>query len=106
MTLSDIVQRLYRGQPTKTLFHYTSLSGMEGIVRDRFLRAGEIRYLNDESELLHFTHWLDGAAVKRQPPESTKVLSQFQAWYTQRLIGEGPMVFVGCFTENGNLLSQ
>src|SRR5262249_51767829 len=58
----------------------------------------------DANELGQFTDWL-----KRPEPTDTSaeatVRRQFRGWVENRL-KEGPLLFLGCFTEQGNLLSQ
>jgi len=105
--LNEVVSRLYSEQPQKTLYHYTSLNALMGIVAHRNFWVSEIRYLNDAEELRHFGTWLESEIARRlqQPNGQQKVLTQFREWLRQRL-NYGPMLFVGCFTENGSLLSQ
>lgn len=103
--LKTIDAELYRPGPDKTLYHYTSLSGMLGIAEDKTLRATEIQYVNDAAELGHFGELLNNAMIQRAGGSPSKVLSQFREWLSDRLT-DGHMVFVGCFTEQGNLLSQ
>ena len=105
--IDDIVGQLYTEQPQKTLFHYASLSGLMGIVEHQKFWVTDIRYLNDAEELRHLGEWLNHEISKRlqESNGSNKVLSQFREWLRTRL-NYGPMLFVGCFTENGNLLSQ
>jgi hypothetical protein len=78
-----------------------------GIVEQRKIWVSDIRYLNDAAELGHIGSWLDAEISKRIEKLSpqTNVLLQFRDWFRDRLT-HGHMVFVGCFTENGNLLSQ
>lgn len=103
----ETVSLLYSIQPNSTLYHYTSLSGLMGMVEKRNFWASDIRYLNDSEELNHIESWLYGEIIERLQQSNTfqKVLLQFHEWLRERL-NYGPMVFVGCFTENGNLLSQ
>jgi len=105
--LHETLSSLYSSQPSSTLYHYTSLSGMMGIVEKRNFWASDIRYLNDSEELTHIESWLQGEIIERVQQSNTfqEVLMQFREWLRERL-NYGPMVFVGCFTENGNLLSQ
>lgn len=107
LMLHDIARQLYAAKPQKTLYHYTSLSGLMGIVENRKFWVSDIRYLNDAEELRHTGAWLDKEIALRleESGREQKVLKQFREWLPERL-DCGPMLFVGCFTENGNLLSQ
>ena len=50
--MDTIVSELYEKNPTRTLYHYTSIGGLQGIVESRGIWATEIRYLNDAKELV------------------------------------------------------
>ena len=106
--LHETVRQLYSDQPQRTLYHYTSLIGLMGIVEQCNFWVSDIRYLNDSEELKHLGRWLDGAAGRREQSQGPqKVLTQFREWLRHRLLVDfGPTLFVGSFTENGNLLSQ
>lgn len=105
--LLGTVSQLYSEEPKRTLYHYTSLTGLMGIVEHRNFWVSDIRYLNDAEELRHLGTWLNVEISRRleQSNGPQKVLTQFREWLRDRL-NFGPMLFVGCFTENGNLLSQ
>jgi hypothetical protein len=81
---------------------------MMGIVEQRSFWVSDIRYLNDSEELRHLGRWLNGTAGRREQTEGPqKVLTQFREWLRHRLLIDfGPTLFVGSFTERGNLLSQ
>lgn len=53
----SVFQHLKRGHYMKntpdTLYHYTSIHGLEGIIDDGKIRATNIFYLNDQSEFYH-----------------------------------------------------
>ncbi|MGN6365835.1 DUF2971 domain-containing protein [Asticcacaulis taihuensis] len=72
------------------------------IVKNNSLWATEIRYFNDSSELSHTSALLSSLILQR---EKSEVLDQFRNWSLDR-IQNGNLLFIGCFTENGNLLSQ
>jgi hypothetical protein len=106
--LHNLVAQLYQPAPTHTLYHYTSLRGLMGIVEGGAIWASEIKYLNDSEELTHLAEWIRSEiALKRGPSdqEGSSIMSQFQEWSRERLTN-GHMLFVTSFTENGNLLSQ
>lgn len=105
--ISSIASSLYALEPQKTLYHYTSLDALLQIMPSGLLWATEIHYLNDSSELKHATaRFLE--AVRRLDTDSTQnkdILTQLTDWLSMRL-ADGYMLFVVCFTENGDLLSQ
>lgn len=105
--IKTLADKLYQEQPERVLYHYTSLSGMMGIVSSEVLWASEIRYLNDAAELKHLQQLV--VNVVRQVGEHSDAVSeisrQFGIWLTER-VQHGPLVFVVSLTERGNLLSQ
>ena len=48
-----LTRQLFATPPRETLYHYTSLTGVLGIVGSAELRASDIRYMNDSTELRH-----------------------------------------------------
>jgi hypothetical protein len=89
------------------LYHYTSLDALIQIVPNRCLWATDIHYLNDSSELRHASaRFL--AQVRRlenDSPQDKELLGQLAEWLHLRL-ADGHLLFVVCFTEDGDLLSQ
>ncbi len=43
--IKTLADKLYKEQPDRILYHYTSIAGMMGIVSSKVLWASEIRYL-------------------------------------------------------------
>lgn len=112
MSLSELVVELYSEKPVGTLYHYTSLDGLLNIVRTKALRATEIRYFSDSVELTHTSDMVrivigHEYTLGRLPndPGSRRLLDQFQVWLENRL-AYGHVLFVACFTAQGDLLSQ
>src|SRR5215472_6382632 len=102
--LHETVRQLYSGEPQRTLYHYTSLTGLKGIVEQRNFWVSDIRYLNDSEELRHLGKWLNDTAGRlEQSLGPKKVFMQFREWLGHRLLIDfGPTLFVGSFTERGN----
>lgn len=98
---------LFSAIPDETLYHYTSLQGLMGIVGSRTLRASDIRYMNDSTELIYALNLLQTTIASRTypNPEQNAALSIFSAWLREQ-INVGPMLFSASFRANGNLLSQ
>lgn len=107
MKIADLAHDLYAEQPLETLYHYTSLSGVIGIVESGSLRATDIRFFNDAAEMRHTADLLRTVIAQRREggTSSLPLLVQLQEWLSHRLT-DGHMLYVACFTANGNLLSQ
>jgi hypothetical protein len=107
MPIQDLVQELYAEQPGETLYHYTSLKGTIGIIESRSLWATDIRFFNDAAELKYTADRLQTTIAQRleDGDSNARLLTQFQGWLSRR-ITDGHMLYVACFTANGNLLSQ
>lgn len=103
----SIVQQLYAQLSDKLLYHYTGYPALLSIAKSSELWATEIHYFNDASELTYATNLFKRALekIEQQDKFDTPLLSQLRDWLTHRL-ADGHMLFVCCFTENGNLLSQ
>ncbi|MDZ4054560.1 MAG: DUF2971 domain-containing protein [Phenylobacterium sp.] len=106
--LHHLANELYTRPPRSTLYHYTSLRGLMGIVETKTIWASEVKYLNDAEELTHLATWVRGEIAlrlnKAVEPAAT-IMRQFEGWTRERLTN-GHMLFVAAFTEKGNLLSQ
>jgi hypothetical protein len=98
---------ILRTEPPPVLYHYTTLTGLLGIVNSKVLWATDIRYLHDEKEFhlaLDITRSLltelrDSSAPSTYAPFIPSLLSKIDAI-------DAPGIFVTCFTGNGDLLSQ
>lgn len=104
---AGLLAQLRSEPPPPTLFHYSTLAGLLGIVSSKALWATDIRFLNDSQELRHFGQLLRNAVALRQSALSSPnpVLTQLAEWLPTRL-ADGPLLFVTSLTKNGNLLSQ
>ncbi|WP_027948576.1 DUF2971 domain-containing protein [Haliea salexigens] len=102
-----ISQRLFADAPQETLYHYTTLSGLLGIVGAAELRCSDIRYMNDSTELRHTLDLLSDHVTRRilSGVDNPALLTTFLDWLTHRVVS-GPMLFCASFRGNGNLLSQ
>lgn len=105
--IETLTRALYADIPLGTLYHYTTFSGLLGIVRSKALWASDIRYMNDSAELRHTADLI--AAEVRERIDSgladSSLLSQFVDWVAHR-ITNGHMLFGASFRSHGNLLSQ
>jgi hypothetical protein len=105
--IKNLSDNLFSTRPSGTLYHYTSLTGLEGILSSGSLWATDIRYLNDAAEMQHTAEIIRIEIAKRLELGSgnPKLLSQLKEWIFDRL-ENGHMLFVSSFTANGNILSQ
>ena len=105
--IEALTRELYADIPMGTLYHYTTFSGLLGIVRSRALWASEIRYMNDSAELRHTADLIKAEAGERinSGHANSSLLSQFVDWVAHR-ITSGHMLFGASFRSHGNLLSQ
>jgi hypothetical protein len=108
MTIADIARELYAERPTKTLFHYTSIGGLLGIVPSGDLYASDVHYFSDAAEMRRTVSLMRNAVAHAADCDAftTSLRKLFLDWLNQRLTEMGHAVFAGSFTANGNLLSQ
>ncbi len=95
---------------TSTLYHYTSLEGLMGIVANNSIWASNPLYLNDYQELTLAQTMYRSLINQRLPLpperlEEMKVLQQFDYWLSLGVINNN-LIFVSSFSESGNILSQ
>ncbi len=107
MTINRIANSLYSDIPERTLYHYTSFTGLLGIVKSQALWASDIRFLNDAAEMKNTADLLRDEISRRSEigQGNLKLLNQFRDWLSHR-ITDGNMLFVVSLTPKGNLLSQ
>lgn len=94
--------------PTVSLYHYTSLSGLMGIVENKKLWATHVSYMNDASELRHATSLLASRIRELSSAASEprlRALVQLNEWLQHGFLYDH-LLFACSFTTNGNLLSQ
>ena len=105
--ISRITEALFSELPQETLYHYTSLSGVLGIIGSRTLWASDIRYMNDSAELRHTADLVDREVGERINNGHSRphLLTCFLDWVKNR-ITNGHILFGASFRANGNLLSQ
>jgi len=101
----DLVQHLRSGQK---LCHYTTLDGALGIIRESDLWLTNSRYSNDDEEL-NYGHGVLDAVLLRMEAEAAADAARL-AWL-RRLrdavaAARGDQVYICCFCEKDNLLSQ
>jgi hypothetical protein len=97
-----------KSEPEQRLYHYTSLSGLRGMVEDGALWATNVHYLNDATEVRYAAGLLKTHAQQRIAEvqgNQLKCLTQLIEWIDHGFL-LNHMLFVCSLTPNGNLLSQ
>jgi len=101
---------IFSTNPTKPLYHYTSVQGLSGIVEKKKLWATDARYLNDSSEVSYIASIADEllsieSVIRQHQQEDIRVLQvSLDEWRTSQSRLGG--VFVSSLSENQNQLSQ
>jgi hypothetical protein len=80
--IEALTRKLYADIPQGTLYHYTTFSGLLGIVKSRTLWASDIRYMNDSAELRHTANLIAAEARERidSGHADPSLLSLFADW--------------------------
>lgn len=101
--------------PSDLLYHYTNADGLKGIVENNELWATSAYFLNDSAEIYYgcdlLKYVIDDWVTKNPRPENSLSLGfvrQLRTWFGEHLIEKHvvPPVYVACFCEDDNLLSQ
>ncbi len=103
----------------ETLFHYTTSAGLLGILQDSRLWASDLRFLNDAQEaayardvVVHAVRDMEnpvrdpGHFAHKYGDEAINTFTRYQAMVVDKLLTSEFGVFVACFCESGDLLSQ
>jgi hypothetical protein len=103
-----------------TLFHYTTATGLLGILQSLSLWASDLRFLNDAHEAIFArdlvveavrnmknpmedpTHW----AHEQHGDLAVRTFSKYQGFVVDEILASEFGVYVACFCESGDLLSQ
>lgn len=100
------------------LYHYTSIDAFLGMVKNRDgqgeLRATHYAYLSDYSEIRHglavigrsSERWVNSIRFGAQADETTWKIATYALRWLLDDFPLGRQLFVCCFSERGNLLSQ
>jgi len=86
--------------PPETLHHYTNAVGLKGILCSKSLWASDCRFLNDRSELVYGHNLVKNYILKQPGPVAAALL------HGAPPIDEKADLYVACFCERGDLLSQ
>jgi hypothetical protein len=97
-----------RNQPPDTLFHYTTGDGLFGILGSKTLYATDARYVNDSTELIYPREVIE-SLIERKLSQWPSVSAQSALTEMASTWREGlfrSRVYIFCFCEEGDLLSQ
>ena len=103
-----ILDILRTRQPPPTLYHYTDTSGLVGIVQDETLWLSHTRFLNDRSESEYARDLVANILRQRRETTDDSRVEEFLKDAEDRApaMYEGTDLYVVCFCEEGDLLSQ
>jgi hypothetical protein len=99
-------------QPPTTVYHYTSASGFEAIVKSATLRATDFRYLNDAQELIYtwnkLLKKLEESAGKSEPTSQAHriALKAIEMAGARDLTTSEYGTFITCFSELKESVNQ
>src|SRR6266404_2318800 len=102
--LNDILSRT----PDKPLYHYTTQSGLLGIIGSRKMWVTHTQYLNDRREFLHAVDLVRDELGNRLKTSSASV-TRHQLLQMEEMLQSSPQsinVCVCSFSEEPDLLSQ
>lgn len=89
------------------LYHYTNAAGLLGIVEHNKFWATHINFLNDASELIYARHLVEDALRNGEERSKSPIAREFcRRAMTCFDVSQTMDVFVTCFCEQGDLLSQ
>lgn len=99
--------------PTANLYHYTSAEGLKGIIENNELWATSAYFLNDRTEIVYgcrvlvdvleewkLRHLESGHSI------SASICNDLSKTFGEEVPKTVPPVYLACFCENDNLLSQ
>ncbi|HNP31315.1 MAG TPA: DUF2971 domain-containing protein [Nitrospirales bacterium] len=102
------VDEFFTPKTSRSLYHYTGIGGLQGIVETRKLWASHAYYLNDSKELLHACEVLGevlSESCREYKNEERDFLEQFTTWL-ETFRRNAFHVFIFSLSEERSLLSQ
>ena len=83
--LTQPINQLLLCPPPDQLFHYTSASGVAGIMETGRIRATALQYLNDSRELVHGLELTRAIALQRRAEAGEPVIREFWSKFAESL---------------------
>jgi len=103
----EILEDIFARQPEGELYHYTSLSGLMGIIGKKEIWASDTQYLNDQREYLHAISLLRVVIGKSKQKYSSDLEQEILSEMDEGIEGNESMnVCVCSFSEEQDSLSQ
>ncbi len=104
---TQLVKSLSAGRKPRMLYHYTSGSGLIGILKSQSIWATSIRFLNDSTEYSFALNLAHNVIRERIAKASNKFDRALNTVLEERLASDvHAEIYVSSFTENGDQLSQ
>ena len=97
------------------LYHYTTVAGLKGIIENNEVWASSAYFLNDSAEVLYgyevivevLDAWLNAPCTAGAHRMSSEAAEHLKEKFLSDLVGDrSKPVYLACFCEDGNLLSQ
>lgn len=93
----DIIERITKHNYSENLYHYTSISSLYGILKNRELWLGNTATMNDKSEVIDFIQKLHNALRNSIDEDKKEECEMFFLKIYERLKTEYP--FAACFSQ-------
>jgi hypothetical protein len=102
------IDQFFSEMPKDTLYHYTGIAALLGIVQSRTLWASHIFYLNDESEISYASEALRACVAKqiyRTRDIEQEFLEHLHRWI-EEFTSSSCDLFIFSLSEDSSVLSQ
>ena len=101
----NILTRHLKQRPRGILYHYTSMDALQSILSNGKLRASDVFYLNDSTELTNARHFIQ-TLVETRLSSDTELSHKAQQHFGKLADEMNGEVFVASFSEDGDSLPQ
>jgi len=105
-TRSKSLDRRLMEEPPVTLYHYTSPSGLIGIIKEKNIWATNVRYLNDFNELLEASDTASGLLSEYCSDDNNQDIMELLAEMREQVGTAASRYYVCSFSEDKDSLSQ
>lgn len=106
-TIKEYEKNKFRPEPLiSTLYHYTNIEGLYGILESDSLWASNINFINDSSEYTYGISLFENVATQKRSKFKSKLLCEVLENITELLNIGKENTYCASFCENKDLLSQ